>query len=379
MTGDGSKSSLEKGKISSLQMAILLYFSIIYTAVLIVPGLASKYARNDVWISPIWGSLVGFIVVLVAYRLHQWYPRLTFIEYSEHIMGRVLGKVLGLWFLFVYFTLTGHICREYAEFISSYFLMRTPIIYIISTMMVLCCFAVRGGLEVIARLGQLYFPFLVITLVIFFALLSPYYDLNNIFPILGHGIAPTLRGSVTSTNWFGEFILIAFLFPFISDNKKGLKWGLASVSGVLATMIAIDLVVLFVVGMNMSISIYPLLDAVSYIQYGDFFENLVPLIMAIWVFGLFIKISVFVYSCVIGTAQLIKLHDYRPVVFPFGVLIVFISIWDVPNYPRLSKFVQTIQPFNLGMVQIAIPLLLFLVAYVKKKREERKVQKGRIV
>ena len=93
---------MEKGKISALQMAILLYPTIVATALLGVPGITAKYAGNDLWLSPILASLIGYVTVYIAYQLHKLYPNQTVIQFSEQIIGRFAGKILGFLYLFFY-------------------------------------------------------------------------------------------------------------------------------------------------------------------------------------------------------------------------------------------------------------------------------------
>jgi spore germination protein KB len=44
---------VEKGKITALQMGIMMYPTIIATAILIVPGITAEKAHLDLWVSPI--------------------------------------------------------------------------------------------------------------------------------------------------------------------------------------------------------------------------------------------------------------------------------------------------------------------------------------
>ena len=83
---------MEKGKISSLQMAFLMYPTIVATAVLGVPSITAKYAKTDLWLSPILASLIGYATVYITYKLHKLYPKQTVIQFSEHIIGRIRGK-----------------------------------------------------------------------------------------------------------------------------------------------------------------------------------------------------------------------------------------------------------------------------------------------
>ena len=43
---------MEKGKISSLQMAMMLYPAVIATSIISAPSIIAKYAGNDLWLPP---------------------------------------------------------------------------------------------------------------------------------------------------------------------------------------------------------------------------------------------------------------------------------------------------------------------------------------
>ncbi|WP_307406736.1 GerAB/ArcD/ProY family transporter [Neobacillus ginsengisoli] len=51
--------------------------------------------------------------------------------------------------------------REYTDFIISSFLLKTPMIVVIGSMVLVCAFAVRGGVEVLGRASQLFIPNLI--------------------------------------------------------------------------------------------------------------------------------------------------------------------------------------------------------------------------
>ena len=244
---------MEKGKISALQMAIIMYPTIVATAILGVPSITAKYAKNDLWLSPIFASFIGYVTVYVAYKLHKLYPKQTIIQFSEQIMGRIAGKILGLLLLFFYIQTTGQITRTYAEFIVDSFLVNTPISLIIASMVFLCALAVSGGLEVLGRAAQFFFPIFVFPLLILIILVFPDFEFKNIFPILGDGIMPSLKGAIVPTGWYTQFFLISFLLPFLADKKKEMKYGMMTVFAVMMTLVVVNLIVLFVLGPTTSI------------------------------------------------------------------------------------------------------------------------------
>lgn len=365
---------MERGKISSLQMAMLLYPAIIATAILSIPAFTAKYAGNDVWLSPIIASSIGFLAVFIAVKLYHYYPGKTIIQTSEEILGRILGKIIGFLFLSFYIEMSGNIARTYSEFLVTSFLPKTPQIVIIAFMMCLCGFCIYGGLEVLARCGQVLFPLLVFPLLFSLLFLVKDFDFGNILPILEDGLMPSIKGAIVPSGWFAEYFLIAFLLPFLADQNKGMKYGVISVFGTMLTLVMVNLIVLFILGAATASKTYPLMNVYRHISFGGIFENMEAVVMAIWIVGAFVKISVFYYAAALGTAQWLNLSDYRPVIWPLGILISQFSYWGLPNTMALHRTNITDFPLHSISIQILIPLLLLIVAMMKNTHEKKKGQ-----
>ncbi len=79
------------------------------------------------------------------------------IQFTEKIIGRIREK-FSVFYSCFYIQNTGLIVRGYAEFVVGSFLVRTPIGVIIISMVLLCAFIVRGGIEVLGRAAQLFVP-----------------------------------------------------------------------------------------------------------------------------------------------------------------------------------------------------------------------------
>ncbi|GHH99429.1 GerAB/ArcD/ProY family transporter [Neobacillus kokaensis] len=359
---------IEKGKISAQQMAIMMYPVIVGTGIISVPAVSAEYAKNDLWISPLWAALIGFVAVYIAFQLHKFYPGQTIMQYTEHIMGRTLGKILGFLYLVFYIQMNGGGIRIYAEFVTGVLLTKTPIIVVISTIVLVCAFAVRGGVEVVARVAQFFFPLYVLSMVVIIVLLFPDLNYKNIFPILADGLIPSMRGAIVPGGWFAEFILVSVLFPYLTNVEKGRKWGMISVFSVMMTFMVTNLLILFVFGETTSRYLYPLFTASRYISIADFLQKLDPVIMAMWVAGSFIKFSVVFYALVICTAQWLNLSNYRPIVFPLGFLTILFSIWGVPSKMVESEYNFIVFPVYSFFVQILIPLLLLSIAFFRRRR-----------
>lgn len=360
---------MEKGKISSLQLAFMMYPTIVATAILSAPSLTAGYAKNDLWLSPILASLPGFVIVYIVYKLHKLYPKQTVIQFSGQIIGPVLGKILGVIFIFTFIQITGLITRTYAEFIVGSFLLHTPIIVIIDSMIFLCALMVSVGIEGLGRVAQLFSPIFIFPLFILFFLVIPEFDFKNIFPILGNGIMPPIKGAVVPSGWFTEFFLISVLLPFLSDREKGMKYQMMTVFFVMMTLVGVNLIVLFVLGSTTANRVYPLMLISRYISIADFFEHLESVVMAIWIVGAFVKISVFYYVAALSTAQWLNLSDYRSVVWPIGILIVEFSLWSFPSAMELEHFVKGAATYQVLFIFTIIPLFLLMIAVIRKRKK----------
>lgn len=362
---------IEKGKITALQMAILMNPTIVATAILSAPALTAKLAGRDVWLSPIWASLVGFLALFISWRLNKLYPSETIIEYSIHIAGRIAGKMLGFVYVFFYLHINGIILRQYGEFVLGSFLTETPLTMVIASIILISAGAVYGGVEVLGRSAQIMFPVVVLFFMVIVLLLTPDLNPKNMLPIMEKGIFPSIMGAIVPQGWFSEFFLISFLLPFVADRAKAPKWGTISIISVTFILLIVNVTTLMLFGTITETLTYPFLIAARYISLADFFEHVESIVMAIWVTGVFIKITVFYYIVTISTAQWLELPDYKPIVFPLGLLLVEFSVWSAPNLPDLARFLGTSAPFYATSVQILIPLLLMFIAQLRKKIRQK--------
>lgn len=363
---------MESGKISPVQLALLMNPAVSATVLLLVPSITAKHAHQDLWLSPILASLIGFFTVFIAYQLNKLFPNETIIQYSEHILGKVLGKLLGVIFLLFYLHITGIIVREYGEFVSGTSLFHTPMVVIIGTMVLVCSFAVRGGLEVMGRSAEIIVPVVILLYVLIFILLIKDLEVKNLFPVLEKGIKPSIMGSIVPQSWFSEFILISFFLPYVKTRKKGMQWAMISVLSVMVLMVLTNIMNLLLFGKLTASLTYPVMVAARYISIAEFLEHLESIVMAIWIGGTFIKITVFYYALVLGTAQWLKLSDYRPVVLPIGFLILLNGFWSAQSLQELSHFLATSAAFYFLSVQVVVPVILLVLAFIRDKVHKKK-------
>ncbi|WHY89229.1 endospore germination permease [Neobacillus cucumis] len=357
---------LEKGRISYLQMTLIMYATVVATAILYIPYITAQHAKRDLWLSPIWGSLSGFVIVLIIVKLYRLYPKKTLIEYSELILGRTFGKIIGFVYLFFLLHDTAIAFREYGEFIESAFLHKTPMVFVTASIALSCAIAVNGGIETVGRCATIFLPIVLALYLLIYVFLIPDLNFKNLFPIMQDGWMPSIKGSLAPHAWLSQFSLLSFLLPFLTNQKKAMKWGMFSVLACVLTMVFINLGNLFLFGEIITDIQFPVFEAARFISIGSFFEHIESIVIAVWVLGGFVQLSSFFYMLVLGTAQWLTLPSYKQMVLPIGVLIILFSVWSIPSFDKMIQGMSTTVPFYFLTVQLFIPIVLLIVAFIRK-------------
>lgn len=357
---------LEKGKISCTQTVFLLANLVGATAIIFLPAITSQDAGRDSWLAPVISTLPGIYLALVIGALGKRFPGRTLIQYLQSVLSAWPGKAAGLFYLFFFLHTNGIIIREFGELLVSLVMPNTPLIVFHSVILLLCAWAIRGGLEVLARVLAVTWPFLVFLFVASVLLAFNEMDFSYLLPVLENGIPPVLKSSLAPTAWRGEIIVLAMFLPFLTNPGKGKRCALISVFliGIILTADAIANTVVF--GPSTARLTFPTFSLIRMVSVSNFLERIESVIVALWVIGMFSKISLFYYVTVLGTAQLFNLKDYRPLVFPMGVLLAALSIQVAANAGELVDYITKPFPPFAYVFEYIIPTILLAISYFQK-------------
>lgn len=361
---------IEKGKISSAQLGKILYMAVIPTSLLTTPAITYTYAKQDLWISPIW-AVCGCITVFVALKLRHMYPDDNIVKIWERIGGRIVGKVIGgLYFIYILYV-TGVIVREYGDFVVGTFLRTTPLVFVSGSMVFVCVMAVRGGVEIIGRFADLFLPGFILLFLLNIVSIIPDLQMSNMFPIFGEGIRPSIEGAFVLQIWYSELIISSFFLPFVVDQHHAKRSILWSTLAIVFTLMISNLTTLFLLGELTGSYSYPFLILSRYINIGNFLNHLESIYMAIWVLGAFVKISIFFYVVVLVAGQWLELSNYRSITYPVGLIVMLFSMWVAPNAQELIHSLGTSVTFSTITMFAMIPGIGLVLVWIKRKLQHQ--------
>ena len=359
---------LVQERISNTQLMQILLPLILATHILSGPSFAAQYAKQDAWLSILISSLTGFGTVLVMTSLALRYPGMTIMEYSTKILGKWIGKLVGVAYAYFLFTFPTIITDEAMSYITLFSNPRTPRILTIAIFLTLCGVAAWLGIETIARTSEVLTPINIILVLITLLMLIPDMKPELLQPVIGHGFTPILQGAIIPSGWMGELLYAGFLLPYLTDMKKARHYLVSAVGIITVIMMIITLVTTMVLGPLTAKFVFPFNGAIRYVSFGGIVERIDALLLGVWIFGGFIKDAVFLWIFCLCLSQLFGVKQYRVLLVPVTLISIAGSLWMFTNAPDMAHYHMYTFPELSFVLDILIPTLLWIIDSLRRWR-----------
>lgn len=362
-------------KLSLRQLTLLTAMFTIGSAILMAPAGMAATAKQDAWIAALLGVLLGFIAVTVHLLLARMHPGKNLIQIFEALLGKWIGKAVGVLFLITLF-LSGPttVLQEIGSFVTIQMMPETPIESIIILFGVIIAVGARLGLEVLARSIELMFPWVLFLFTAMTLLLLHEIKWEKALPVLEFGVGPLFPAALSfaSIVYFPHFILL-MIYPASLNNPdqahKAVYIGSLLGSIVLFIIIALTILVL---GPNITAqSMYPSYMLAQKISLGSFLQRIEAVMAIMWFISLFFRLSVYLYAIVTGLSQIFRISNQRVLMLPAGWIMVALAMFIYPNVTYRQQWdAQVWIPFSLA-AGFLFPLVLLGLYGVRKLMSRR--------
>jgi len=362
-------------KISSRQFGLLVLLYSLGDSILFLPGTTTSFGHKDAWISIMIGSLAGIVITFIYGKVMLLYPDITFVELTQYALGKLVGTILLLLFLYYYFISSCFLLWDIGDFTVTQILPETPIhsIYILFLIPVL--YGVRAGLETIARATEILAPWIFILLILLIAVLFPEYKYENLTPVFENGFIPILQGSYLMIGLpLVQFSIFLLITPSIKKGKSYLMpFIIGSVLGNLCTLLITISCILVLGAESTSRHTFPVYILGKKVTIGEFLQRIEIFIAIIWFLSIYVKLTLTTYGFIYGISNMLKLKNYQPLTFPFGLIMLAGVLIFIPHQVfAFDFFIFTWHTYSF-MIAFAIPLLVYLFGYLKKKKLSNKL------
>ena len=362
------ESLMDKVKIGGRQFTLLVATFLIGSAALYGPSFLASAAAQDGWIICLLGMCGGFVIVWSYHALMSMYPSMTFIEINQKVLGRWIGGLTSLYFLFTFFVLTCAMVWSVSDFLITLVIPETPIIAVMTLFTIVSLIGAYYGIEVIARALEIFFPWLILFLLLIIIGIIPKIDLRNLQPILENGWTPVINGSFEFMSFtFFELVVFLSIYAQVIQEKVKTSFYIGLIIAEVCILI-ITLSSLLVLGPAIvADSTYATYLLGKKISIGEFFQQIEVVVGTLWLLSVFIKMEVSFYVFSNEFARLLGLKDYRSLLLPFGYLIICFSNIFWPNIVSYKEWVSLTWTPWIFAVGIILPMLLITVGKIRKR------------
>lgn len=332
-------------------------------------GFLARLVGHDMWLSGVISILTTMLFIFMIVLLGRNFPGKTIVEYSQDLLGTILGKLLGF-MLFLFFLASAAISvSAYIQHLTDFLLPETPFLAVTIMHLIVICYMVWQGPEVIGRISMIAFFLSFFFFILIFLASVPEFDLNRLMPLFNSGMLVTSEASLSADTFTGIIqIVIGMMLPMVANQSKAFRsaaTGLAIGGSFFAFYFIAEIMVM---GPHLiSLMRIASMDLVRSIQITQYLHRFESFMVALWYWSILVQAGIVAFCALEAFKQTVGIKKDKPylvliLVFLIGVLTYYIGYNRVffINF-REFQWQYIALPF-----QYVLPLFLLIMMAVRK-------------
>lgn len=353
--------------ISPYQIAMIIIMTVISVGVFSIAADAAEAAGTDGWLVVAAAGAVNIAAVYIIVRLNAVFPGKTFAEYSQIIVGTVPGKALTLLFAVYLLLVIAYVTRAFTEVVKMFLLFRTPTEVIMLSLILVCTYIVRGGVECVGRINELIFPILFIPFFIIMFFGYPKMEFSNLLPMFQTPPDKMLAAIPGVIFNFGGIELALFYIGFMRNPKKAYRPAVIAVLFITVFLLVVTLACIATFGKEATTQfLWPLVSYIRSISLpGLFIERLDGVILSLWILTVFTTIVSAYFIVSYSISKVAGTREQKQYVVPLSILIYYFAL-QPDSLAELYEWGRMIFPYTITAFLYVLPLMLLLIAKIRK-------------
>lgn len=329
--------------------------------------------RQDAWIVIAVAGIVTLAITYMMARVSLLFAGKSIITYSFERYGKWIGTCIILPYLLVWFEILVRHLRNWGDYVYALLLPNTPMaVSVLLMVAVVTYMTLKGGVAAIGRFAEVAGPICLFIKLVSLFLMPHLFDWRHLQPVfvdsgwknIVKGIIPTLAEMSEPT------MILLMLTPFMAKPQHTTSRALWAIGTISMWSLLATTVVELVLGPRVAaVQSFPWVTYVRVINILDFIQNIDVLWMFIVMYGLSIAISAQLFAVSYGIAQWWHVKDWR-IVTAIVILAAFVCVILTSRIGLLTAVLRqsVLIPWTFPVCTIGIPLLLWIVGSLKKRR-----------
>ena len=355
-------------QITAIQAAAVLISSIIGVGVLPLPLFAVRAANTGATLVTLLAILLASFGLWLITKLGMRFPTLSFGEYSEIILGKWLAMIGTVLVVLFFAILTSLAAREFGEVVITAVLKKTPLEVTVIVMLLLATLSARSDITTFTYLHHFYLPIIVFPAILIVALSLKNAQVVSILPIWGNNPPAMVHGVLVVAALFQASFVYTMVIPAMRNPKRAMKasfWGMFIAGGLYLSIVIASVGVFG--SEETSNLLWPTLElAKTTTLPGNILERLDAAFLAVWVTAVFTTLFSTYYFTIHTFSKLIRLRDHK-VLSLFVLPFLFAAAMYPENITHMYEIITAVGRMGL-LVTIAYPMLLLIVAFIRRKK-----------
>jgi spore germination protein len=342
---------------------------VIGLGILTLPRLVADVTESsDGWMSILIAGMLAIFLAWVAAKLASRFPNMTFITYTGLIATKPVAIILTCLMFAYFFFFSAYVTRGIAIISKQYLFDETPVEVIALIFILIITYAVAGSRVGLLRLNLLFFPIVLVFLVLLLSFSTGLVELNNLKPFFVTNWTGIYQGAKESIFSLLGFEIILFYISYMNRPKEAPKAAVIGVAIPIVLYVFIYLIVISVFAVEPTRQVmFPTIELAKEIELpGQFFERLESLFFVIWIMTIFNTGSMAFDICIMAVSSIFKNVKKMTWLWVLSPLVYIMAMMpqDLIEYYNFGKYVS-----YLGLVIVGvIPSLLLIIAKIRGVR-----------
>lgn len=360
----------KKDKLYFHQSFLLIVIYKMMTGLTYLPSLNIPPANQDVWIMLLVSIPYTMIYSLPLLFLSNKFCNYDFLESAELIMGKRLGKIIGIYYSLFFLTNLIFFSGGFIEILDASLYDETPTIVNTLILLFTCAYLVNKGIMNLVRLAELTIPFIIILFFILALLGIDNYDFQTFLPILSDSkFGEINKGALLTTIGYIDILILRMLTTYLDDKSKINRLFVSSLIFSTVMIILSVLVVQATLGIEYAKRVnFPYYTFTRLITIGET-QGFDLLYVVAWIIGNVIKASGHLYFTTIALGKVTNKKN-QVFIIPVALIATIAIVYIKDNRPILAvrdPYQQMIHVFAFIGV-LVIPLMALIVYFFRRDK-----------
>ncbi len=359
---------IKSEQITIMQTIAIIMNTMIGVSILSLPRLSGIVVGKGIIFSILIAILISLVGIFILSRLVANFPTLSFIELSDHLIGKPLSRFFGITIVLLIIFLTSMVAREFSSMMNTTMLLETPIFVTTLMIFIVVAISVRNDISTFAHIHFFYLPCIIIPIIFLILILLKDVETINLLPIFDREqyslqllFLEGIKIAGLPFMQIGTFI-ISLTVPFMVDKKQATKGSFIGVTTAGIFILIITLITIAVLGIEtVKIETWPMLILARMIELpGEIFDRMDIIFLLVWILSGFTTIFSCYFLSAYTASRVFKLKSHRSITFillPIFIVLTLlphniVDVYHFMNFGQYGLILTIIYPFLLYIISL---------------------------